>query len=428
MKTTEPEGHFNTEFNVKDTSKAQTKDATDYFFKRKDKNRVCIIDTPGLNDTEGLTQDDKNLDTILNAAMCSPRLSGIILIINGSSARITHNIRSMITKLKGSLPDSMMNNIIVVFTMCREGTCNFRDLKQLGINPKNVFYINNTAFSEDPTKWNNNEKMHLTLEWNESMQVCQNLQNAMDAIEPIATDEFVKIKTLRSDIKSALHQIRMELSNLQKVTDHIATIEINKQLADTTAELNKEFTTQQTITVNEMVTVNYHSTICPKCNWVCHDHCGLEFQGTPGAHFEHCCAMDANNNCNQCPEKCPASQHYHDNKSMQPVTKNVDKIIKDMQDKYLSSLDDAQKYDAELNQQSLLKNSIDKQIQDYMNDIENKCRHLKSICSHFNIVDELNELIYQLRKEAQTLTSLEARQIADETIKNIEDMCKRFDN
>lgn len=427
MKATEPEGIRNSEYNVKDTTKAQTKKATEYVFKRHGKANISFIDTPGLNDTEGLTQDDKNLETILNAAICAPKLSGIILVINGSSARITHNITSMINKFKGSLPNRMMDNVIVIFTMCRESTCNFKDLEQLGISPRNVFYMNNTAFSSDPKTWNDMDKHMLSLEWNQSMDVCQNLETAMDAITPIATDEFLKIKTIRSDIKSALHKIRTELVNLQKITDEISIIQSNKNNADNIVDSNKDYTVKNEITVNELVPASYHSTICPKCTWACHDGCGLEFSSHPGRYFEHCSAMNGRY-CTECPNKCPASDHYHAMVTMKKTTKVIDNVIDDMKNKYLSSLDDSQKLAAQLDEQTLIKKSIDKQINDLMEDIDKKCTELKQICNHFNIVDELKDLIYQLKQEAKLLTSLEARQLADETINHISDICRKFEN
>jgi hypothetical protein len=428
LPATEIEGKFNSEYDINDTTKAQTKEATDYAFQRKDDNkRLCIIDTPGLNDTAGIEQDDKNLEIILNAAIGAPRLSGIILVINGSSARLTHNIKSMMSKLKGSLPDTMMDNIIVVFTMCRKNTCNFKDLSQLGITPKEVFYINNTAFSEDSTSWDNNEKQMLQIEWDKSMNVCIEIDTILRNIKPIATEEFLKIKKLRSAIKSQLHQIRSELVNLQKVTEVISNISSEVKVAEETANHNQNFTVKKMVPVTKMSEVNYHSTICSNCNTICHEHCGLEFSSTPGSYFEYCSCM-SNGICTECDGHCPASKHYHDNKGIINTVEEVDEIINEIQQAYLDSLDEVDRKNAELDKQNLLKNSIDKMIKDYMNKIEAECVELKSICKNFNVVDELNDLIYMLQKEAQGLTTVQARQLANETIESVKEICNKFSN
>lgn len=427
LKSTEKEGKYNTEYNVNDTTKAQTKDATQYFFNREDGKRICIIDTPGLNDTEGLEQDDKNLENILNAAIMAPRLSGIVLVVNGSSARVTHNIKSMMTKLKGSLPDTMMDNIVVVFTMCRQKTCNFNDLNSLGIKPRNIFYINNTAFSSDPSKWDEDDKDMLNYEWNTSMKVCKQFNDELSKIEPIATEEFMKIKKLRSSIKSSLHEIRMELVNLQNVTEQMDKISNQVKISEETANANENFTVPKTIQVTRMVETDYHSTICSSCNTICHEGCGLEFCGEPGSYFENCSCMGSSGRCQVCEGKCPPSKHYHDNKGIKMVTETVDEVIEDIQKAYLDSLDDVQRQQAELDQHTLLKDSIDNVIQQYMSQIETECNDLKNICHNFNIVDELNELIYNLEREAQGLTSLSARELANSTVNSIKLICKKFE-
>jgi energy-coupling factor transporter ATP-binding protein EcfA2 len=428
IKATEPEGKLNTEFNVKDTSKAQTKEATEYMFKKKDGKRLCIIDTPGLNDTEGIEQDDKNLEVILNAAMSAPRLSGIVLVINGSSARVTHNIRNMMTKLKGSLPDTMMDNIIVVFTMCRKSTCNFTELNQLGIDPRHIFYVNNTAFSSNPKEWEEEEHDTLSMEWNKSMKTCEEMTTTLGGIEPIATEEFMKIKKLRSNIKSSLHEIRLNLVNLQNVQNELDATSIELKIAEETANSNQNFTVEKKMPVTKMVDTDYHSTICSSCNTICHEHCGLEFQGSPGSYFENCCCMNGSNTCNVCEGNCPPSKHYHDNKGIQTTIETVNEIIDEIQTTYLDSLNEAQRQQAEMDKHQLLKNSIDKLISDYMTQIDDECCNLKSICSHFNIVDELNELIYLLEKEAQSLTSISARELANQTVTSIKKLCDKFDN
>jgi hypothetical protein len=58
-------------------------------------------------------------------------------------------------------------------------------------------------------------------------------------------------------------------------------------------------------------------------------------------------------------------------------------------------------------------------IQKEREDVEAKCRELKKICSGFNLVDELHIHIEQLIDEAKNLTSLEARNKAEEYIKSL---------
>ena len=51
------------------------------------------MDTPGLGDTSGIDQDDKNIDNILDSITKTPQLNSIILMLNGSDARISERIK-----------------------------------------------------------------------------------------------------------------------------------------------------------------------------------------------------------------------------------------------------------------------------------------------------------------------------------------------
>jgi GTP-binding protein EngB required for normal cell division len=83
-------GFKHSEQDLSDTSKSATDDCTTYTFTDSSSGRKFnIIDTPGLADTRGPAQDEKNIEKIMKAAEEAQSLSAIILVVNGAAARYT---------------------------------------------------------------------------------------------------------------------------------------------------------------------------------------------------------------------------------------------------------------------------------------------------------------------------------------------------
>ena len=418
-------GSKHTERNIADRTKAQTDKATEYKFSVNGAN-FGIIDTPGLNDTEGIEQDDANIEIIMNAAIDANNLTAIVLILNGTNARATANITSMITRFKGFLPDSIMDNIIVVFTNCHQETCNFTDLSILGFKPKQIFHMNNSAFSQDPTKWT--DTTILNLEWNKSMQTSDAISTFITSMSKVSTGDFKKIKFIRNKVKSLLHDAKLKIQNLQKVQEEYEVAMSAMQKYSASAEQFKDYTVKKTVQKFELVDATYHSTICSECSKVCHNNCGLEEIGDRGSNqFISCACMGKDGNsdiCNKC--GCSYKTHYHDRKTMQQTTVTLDEELQDIKAKYLAAISDADTNKTKMTDNELIKKGLEDAIDKLKADIINETANLKKICKGYNLVDELTGLIYQLEQGAKLLTSVEARKTADNFIKCIRDLCDSF--
>ena len=109
-----------------------------------------------------MTKDDENLAKIIGAAESTKSLSAVVLVINGSVARSTVNIRNGLTLLRGAMPDVILKNIIVVLTNCTETSYNFNteSLKPWTVVKENLFFMQNSVLSRDPSEWRNNSRQN----------------------------------------------------------------------------------------------------------------------------------------------------------------------------------------------------------------------------------------------------------------------------
>ena len=88
-------------------------------------------------------------------------LNAFIVVINGTAARDTVNIRNTLARMRSSMPDAFLKNLLVVLTNCSSVGFNFAldSLKPWVIPKENVFHMDNLAFSTKKDTWANNQKV-----------------------------------------------------------------------------------------------------------------------------------------------------------------------------------------------------------------------------------------------------------------------------
>ncbi len=229
----------------------------------------------------------------------------------------------------------------------------------------------------------------------------------------------MKIKNIRSQLKSVLHQAKLDILQLQKFQDETVKIRDVSERLKLTVNQYKNFTTKKEITTVKLVDAAFYSTICSKCNVVCHADCSLtEMRSTGSLSFSKCACFHHGDTCRKC-RGCSPEVHYHDNKEMIVVKTTVDEEIQDIKQKYIENAklhDDVVK---QMDQQLLLKHSIEHKIKTIQDNINTNCIELKKICKGFNLIDELNYLIHHLKQESHKLVSIETKQTAESFITNI---------
>lgn len=418
-KTTERKYNLHSEADIHDRTKAQTQKAIAYTFPFKS-TIFKIIDTPGLNDPEGEDKDEKNMEIILKAAEESNELSAIVLVLNGTEARITPNIETILTKLKGSIPDSITNNIVVVYTMCREETCNAIDNDM----SKHFVHFNNTAFSSkyDPKKPSN----MLKAEWDDSMESCEKLTQIVEGFSNITTNEFTIIQNIRNLIKTKFHECRVKVDHLQTLLDQVHQTELDIKNAEENVNSNSNYTVKKSVNKVEMVQVGYHSTVCAECNSLCHDHCGLDETPTKGVSvFMSCACIDKpTGNCTKCSHSY--IHHYHSRQIPQTVVVQVDEEVQALKDKYIAAQQALGNSTAKMSNLEIAQQSIQAELEEQKKLISEQCKKLKKICRNFDLTKEIYLLSDRLKKDLIKIKSPEARVKAEEFIKYMIALAENF--
>ena len=165
---------------------------------------VSFIDTPGLADTRGPKQDDKNMLKILEFVGNEEHLSAILIVMNGTKSRVGSNIMTVISRLRGNIPDVALNNIIFVMTNCRNRTfCNF-ELSSLPFDPCAVMYMDNSCFSSHQSTWSEHNKKLIAMQWDDSQAAIKKLLALLNSMTCFSTAPFRILRSCRACINDYL--------------------------------------------------------------------------------------------------------------------------------------------------------------------------------------------------------------------------------
>ncbi|RIA98782.1 hypothetical protein C1645_731353 [Glomus cerebriforme] len=417
------------EAKLDDVTKSQTTKCYNYEFNHPDNPayKFIFIDTPGLSDTNGVKQDDKNIKEIVDAAISAGSLSAIVIIANGTEARVTPSIKNTLVRLSNNLPDVLVDhNLLLILTKCaKSSACFSEDAFEKEIaKPKKVFYMDNQAFCNDPQIWKDDEDEYHTVQfhWDKSIKTINELLMAVTQLSSTSTQAFEKMKTYRNSIKSEIVKVTQDIANIQKVQDSLDAAQ--KALQQTGDKKNSfaNYTTTETITLKSIVKAERHSTVCMlhfKSDVICHDGCGLEFNNSSGTdHFRYCSCMGSNGLCTKC--GCGPSSHYHDNVKMGVKTQTISKVLEDLKAQFESANQQYQKYSSDKNTYQSSLSNLQATADAKYGLIHKLCFDLSKICSRFNFVDELHANIESMRQDARILQNNNLRNNAEKEIQRLE--------
>ncbi|CAF1244189.1 unnamed protein product [Rotaria sp. Silwood1] len=401
MSSIMPEHHENF---LDDVTRCKTSQCTKYQFKIQ-QVYFNFFDTPGINDTGGYLVDNENLNKIFECIQSFEYLTALVLVLNGTQARLTINIQNVLERFHDRIPNIFYSNIILILTNCTSHTVNFESIKFLNHPP--MFYMQNSAFSSDPQTWSEQTHQILYHDWNISIQTMNDFIKTLVLLTPISTNSLFNINNDRNIIRSVLHESRLMIMELQQIEDELIALEqasniYSENLEKYTIENDKQI---KSVLVNEITTTPYHNTICLQCNIVCHERCSLTETTQIGEHvFRHCTAMK-NGRCTVCPDRCSCDMHYHDRRLIKCVPTTLKCAISSLPNKYSDAEKNKAACDIKCKTVQETKRLIEQLLQEQCNKVHDACIRVQSNCEGFNIAEELYTFINLLKNDLNKLRS-----------------------
>jgi hypothetical protein len=309
--------------------------------------RVRLIDTPGIGDTNGIEQDNKNMADILRVLRGYPKLHGILVLLKPNSPRLNTFFKFCIQQLLTHLHRSAANNLVFGFTNTRGSNYKpgdtFKPLQNLlekyhelnmGLFRHNVYCFDSESFrylaarkkGVDMGMVEDNSRS-----WEYSVEECKRLVTHFRGLTPHQVQSTINLNETR-------HIILRLAEPMSKITQAMqSSIAVNE---DQIAELrNKEFSRDQLQSKLwclkksiKMVPVPEPRTVCTdtECTEVrsdvdtnfgvatviyktmCHKPCylnGVDLNVRGHSLLQHCAVMDEGGICTGC--RHPWGMHMH---------------------------------------------------------------------------------------------------------------------
>ncbi|OMJ90288.1 hypothetical protein SteCoe_7402 [Stentor coeruleus] len=267
---------------------------------------VLIIDTPGLSATGGISDDDKNTNEIMVAALRVDKISAILFLEKFSENRATPQFIYNVYRISNVIPQVFENSVFMILTFDCDGE---KDIQASAypFNIQEAFLINNSAFRCDARLAENDKKKKLEKSLMKSRIKIQKIFETIFKRDSQNTIQYNEMFIHYNNIMKSIANYMNHLNNFEMIKSNIN-------------NPNMQFVTKR------WEEVKYHSTMCVRHEKICHQDCALNFTNCAGSnYFENCACMNVEKICCKC--GCTSAYHYHDFKILVEEKTELKKIL-----------------------------------------------------------------------------------------------------
>lgn len=262
--------------------------AKSYVFELNKSKSLRIIDTPGLGDTRGILQDDKNFEETLEFISKFSHLHAICILVKPNNSRLNVLFKYCINQLLSRLEKTAANNMVFIFTHSRSTfykpdetkailETHLKKIKlssdiEIPFNKDNIFCVDNEAFRflisiKNGVKFNENEKKMCIGSWNQSVNESLrflkyvNGENNKQGLIPHKIQDTLSVNNTRRWIV-LLSKPLGDISQL--IQDNIQIMSKHKEKIESCKRLHKDMENQLYIPcVNlRMKELSHPATVC----------------------------------------------------------------------------------------------------------------------------------------------------------------------
>jgi len=280
--------HAKTEAQKLKQTESQTKKA----FPHKISNlgfELTVIDTPGFGDTEGLAEDEKHVKSIKEVIIAQDAINCIVLVLNGMIPRVSPQLKYVLANVCALLPEEIMKQVLVVFTMQKDpdellfdtsvlktllGGHDVPEDHQLCIdNP----YAKVARLVEKGTKDEAKKLKIIKSDFNQVADDLKTLFSKIGSLRSIQCHVFKRLYDTKQNIDKMAMDLNQQLSNLYDERQRARKLQSELQDVTKAKDAQAKFETSKQVTEWKLVeTPGVHHMICSECKATCHANCCID--------------------------------------------------------------------------------------------------------------------------------------------------------
>ncbi|EGC30050.1 hypothetical protein DICPUDRAFT_158278 [Dictyostelium purpureum] len=194
---------------------------------------ICLIDTPGIGDTDGIETDKKNFEMVLSEISSLSHLNAIAVVMKPNENRMNASFKFCLQELLCHLHQSARNNLFFIFTSSRNTLFRAGETEQLlelvvnkikekkgiEINLKDrMYFFDNECFNYVAVKheggvFSQIEESTYLLSWNQSIMSLSKLLKDIISTKPHDTQNTISINMSKKLIKEISYSMSQCIQN-----------------------------------------------------------------------------------------------------------------------------------------------------------------------------------------------------------------------
>jgi len=199
--------------NLLNGKESSTQKSKFYSFPMKGTNsKLNFMDTPGFGDTRGIIQDDINALDICDQILGFESVSAILLVFNGSEARLSSRLEYVLQKIKGILSKHLISNVFILFTHVNtKPNVSIEIFDSWSIPKERIFNLNNQIFLLSPGETKENKQ--LSKSYTNCTETLKAILERTESCSPSPTASLKEVtldkRKLREE-RDAFHTLRIK--------------------------------------------------------------------------------------------------------------------------------------------------------------------------------------------------------------------------
>ncbi|XP_073693630.1 uncharacterized protein [Garra rufa] len=333
----------------KSQAESQTSEITAYQINHMDGFQVpyslTIVDTPGFDDTRGISHDQKitkQIQELFSGRGGIDCIDAVCFVVQASLARLTHTQKYVFDFILSIFGKDIASNILMMVTFAdgktppvleaikvSEVPCSTNesgDPLHFKFNNSALFANNNTS-ADDEEDCENFDQMFWKVGFSSIKKFFTSL-NMMETQSLFLTQEVLEERQqLEVYMQDLQPQINAVLTKLEEIKKTRAALEQHKAEMDA----NKDFEYELEVTVPKQIEnkSSFYLTNCQTCHFTCHDRCDY---GKDSDKYK--CRVMNNGKYTVCPGKCAWNVHFSQKYKWVYVKEKIKETYQDLKKRY----------------------------------------------------------------------------------------------
>ncbi|VDI31211.1 Hypothetical predicted protein, partial [Mytilus galloprovincialis] len=288
--------------------------------------KLCVIDTPGFNDTRGPAFDRQISEMVKTLFQKGIKcLDALCFVVNVTRVRITDREMNVFSSILEIFAKDISDNIFLFLTHDDgfAGEPNvLHSLRESNIPIKNELYFRFNNANLFKTK-------HSAEDWKTKDNNFRRFFDKLLTTPTISLDKTKSVLESKAFIEMQLYKIQKTIGN--QVTDIMNIKQDKKFISENEKylESNKDFTKTYEVKVPTTVSHGYESLNCKKCNETCHENCSV-----PANIFIWTCESMTNFTCGICRGRCSTDYHKMERFTHETKTETRIETITELKKRY----------------------------------------------------------------------------------------------